>query len=77
MATEQRTLTADQVEHLIRIGSTSLEGQAACGCGTCCKLTRAVLSRLLALRGIAVATLDLSQSRISIWARKRRGRKAL
>jgi hypothetical protein len=66
------TPTPDQVDDLIRIGGISLEGHAACGCGVCCRMTRVVLDRLLALRGVPVATIDLSAEPVSLWLPGRR-----
>jgi hypothetical protein len=74
--TETRILTDAEVADLIRIGGISLEGHAACGCGECCELTRAVLGRLLALRGVPVATIDKSGEPVALWTtRSRRRRK--
>jgi hypothetical protein len=70
--TTERTLTPDEVDHLIRVGGTSLEGHAPCGFGVCCRMTRAVLDLLLALRGVPVATIDLSDEPVSLWLPGRR-----
>jgi hypothetical protein len=76
MVTETRTLTDAEAADLIRIGGISLEGHTACGCGVCCRMTRVVLGRLLVLRGVPVATIDLSAEPVAIWTtRSRRRRK--